>query len=388
MSQGNDISKVLNYIRETSSSAYQTEVPLATADNIEDVGKAVLVAPSAIRNEFMTNLYNKIGMTLIDSPVVENEFSFLKKGKLEYGQTIEDIYVGLAESEPYVTGMKEDDEVPDPFSIRKLPHKSAFYSTILSSQYHVTRHITDLKKAFHNQGGVSSFISAMMNAMTSAENYDDYRATIALLARQIEASQDVDEFQGVVHLISDFNDKIATEESDIEEVTQGNAFQSRHFLRYFSNQLKKFSKRMRHLRTDYNVAGVPQTLPQAQQRIMMLEDISVDFDTELLAWAQNKGMLEVQAIDEIDSWYSIGADGDGEASPEDIEVKATFTNGDGDSSQCVALIYDAQMVKIYNKERIASDQANAKGNYWNMFMSLEDIYAASPYRNFVAFMLD
>ena len=75
-------------------------------------------------------------------------------------------------------------------------------------------------------------------------------------------------------------------------------------------------------------------------------------------------------------------------SPEDIEVKATFTNADGDSTQCVAMIYDLDMVKIYNKERIASEQANAKGNYWNMFMSLEDIYACSPYKNFVCFMLD
>lgn len=385
MVQGKDLSVVLNAIRTTSSDAYQTEVPLATADNIQDVGKAVLNAPTAIRNEFMSNLYNKIGLTLIDSPVITNEFAFLKKGKLEYGQTIEDIYVGLAKSEPYVTGMKDGDEVPDPFSIRKLPHKSAFYSTILSRQYQVTRHISDLRKAFHNAGGVESFVSAMMNSMTSGENWDDYRATIALLARQIEASMEVEDFKGVVHLITDFNNM---QSDELDHVTAENAFQSRSFLRYFSNQLKKYSKRMRHVRTDYNVAGVEQTLPQSSQRLMMLEDISVDFDTELLAWAQNEGRLEIQAIDEIDSWYSIGADGDGIATPEDIQVKSTFTNKAGVSSQCVALIYDAEMVKIYNKERIASDQANAKGNYWNMFMSLEDIYAASPYRNFVAFMLD
>src|SRR5699024_9515437 len=148
--QGKDISVVLNAIHATSSSAYQNTVPLATATNIADAGVAVLQAPSAIRNEFMSNLYNKVGLTLIDTPVIENEFSFLKKGTLEYGQTIEDIYVGLATAEPYVTGMKEGSDYPDPFSIRKLPHRSAFYSTILSRQYHVTRHISDLRKAFHS----------------------------------------------------------------------------------------------------------------------------------------------------------------------------------------------------------------------------------------------
>ena len=386
MAQGKDISVVLNAIRATASDAYQNTVPLATATNISDVGAAVLNAPSLIRNEFMSNLYNKIGLTLIDSPVIENEFAFLKKGTLEYGQTIEDIYVGLASAEPYVTGMNDSDEVPDPFSIRKLPHYSAFYSTILSRQYHVTRHLTDLKKAFHNGGGVEQFVAGMMNAMVSGENYDDMRATIGLIARQVEEAQTAENFNGTVHLITGFNATVPTE----EEVTAETAFQSRDFLKYFTNQLKKYSKRMRHLRSDLNIAGVPQTLPQSKQRIMMLEDITVDFETELLAWAYNAGNLQLDGIDEIDTWYSIGADHSATpvVSPESIEVKSTFTTEEGGSTQCVALIYDVDMIKIYNKERIASEQANAKGNYWNMFMSLEDIYACSPYKNFVCFMLD
>lgn len=393
MAQGNDISTVLNAIRATSSSAYQNEVPMATADNIADVGVKVLGAPTAIRNEFMTNLYNKVGLTLIDSPVIQNEFSFLKKGSLEFGQTIEDLYVGLAQGEKYVTGMQDGEEIPDPFSIRKLEHYSAFYSTILSRQYHVTRHISDLRKAFHQAEGLAQFVSAMMNAMVSGENYDDMRTTIALLARQIEEAQvtdDKNKHKGTIHLITDFNTAKGYSDTDEGYVTADNAFQSKEFLQFFTNQLKKYSKRMRHLRTDFNIAGVKQTLPQANQRLMMLEDVTVDFETELLAWAYNQGNLALGGIDEIDSWYSIGADHDSPpvVSPEDIQIKSTFTTAEGGSTQCVALLYDAEMVKIYNKERIASDQANAKGNYWNMFMSLEDIYACSPYKNFVAFMLD
>src|SRR5699024_8187288 len=204
MAQGKDISVVLNAIRATASDAYQSTVPRATLNNITDVGTAVLNAPTAIRNEFMSNLYNKIGLTLVDSPVIENEFAFLKKGTLEYGQTIEDLYVGLASAEPYVTGMADGDTPPDPFSIRKLPHYSAFYSTILSRQYHVTRHLTDLKKAFHNGGGIEQFVAGMMNAMVSGENYDDMRATIGLIARQIEEAQKAEKFKGNVHLITGF----------------------------------------------------------------------------------------------------------------------------------------------------------------------------------------
>jgi hypothetical protein len=382
VNQGKDLSVVLNAIRATSSSAYQNTVPMATASNITDVGAAVLNAPVAIRNEFMTNLYNKVGLTLIDSPVVENDFSFLKKGTLEYGQMIEDIYVGLAQAEPYVTGMNNG-EYPDPFAIKKLPHFSAFYSTILSRQYTVTRHLTDLKKAFHTGGGVEQFVAGLMNALVSGENWDDMRATIGLLARQIESVQTAPNFKGNVHLITDYNAKYG------KTVTADNAFNDQGFIKYFANQLKKYSKRMRHVRTDMNVAGVEQILPQSKQRIIMLEDITVDFDTELLAWAYHADKFLLNGIDEIDSWYTIGADHTATpvVSPESIKRKSTFKTGSG-STMCVAMIYDVDMVKIYNKERVASDQANNKGNYWNMFMSLEDIYACSPYKNFVCFMLD
>jgi hypothetical protein len=382
--QGKDLSAVLNIIRTTASSAYQSTVPEATASNIMDVGSAVLNAPTAIRNEFMTNLYNKVGLTLIDSPVVENQFSFLKKGTLEYGQMIEDIYVGLAQADTYVTGMKDGDTVPDQFAIKKAPSFTAFYSTILSRQYWLTRHMTDLKKAFHTGGGVESFVGALMNALVSRENYDDMRATIALVARQVEAVQTVTAFKGNVHLISGYNTLYG------KTLTADNCFQDQGFLKYFANQLKKYSKRMTHLRTDMNPAGVEQILPQAKQRIMMLEDITVDFDTELLAGVYNQGKLAIGAVDEIDAWYSIGADfgAPPTVTPEDINVKASFKSGTGGSSQCVAVIYDQDMIKIYNKERIASDSHNARGNYWNYFMSVEDIYACSPYKNFVCFLLD
>lgn len=379
--QGTDISIILNQLRQTATSAYQDTVPLTTATQIKDVGEAVLAAPQAIRNEFMSNLFNKIGLTLVDYPVVNNHLSFLKKGQLEYGQTIEDIYVGLATAEPYITGMS-DGEYPDPFKIHKVPHRSAFYHTILSRQYPLTRHVSDLRKAFHGASSMETFIGGMMNAITSRENLDDYRMTVALMARQIEEASKSTTHKGRVRLVTLFNATVET----ADQVTADNAFNSQKFLSFFSNQLKKWAKRMNYLREDLNIAGVPNILPKSQQRIMMPGDILVDFETQLLAWAYHNGNLDIGGVDEIDTWYSIGAAPDGSVlTPDDIKVKSTFT---AEGSQCVAVIYDPGMAKIYNKEHIGSTQENAAGNYWNLFTSVEDIYAGSPYKNFVYFTLD
>ena len=379
--QGTDISTLLDAIHATASNAYQDTVPLTTASEIQDVGKAIMNAPQAIRNEFMENLINKIGLTLVDYPVVNNKLEFLKKGKLEYGQVIEDLYVGLAQAEPYITGMSNG-EYADPFSIRKLPHYSAFYHVILSRQYHVTRHLTDLKKAFHGSSSMESFISGMMNAITSKQNYDDYRMTVALLARQIEeASKGDSEHQGRVKLLTLYN---ATLEEGETPLTAENAFQSKGFLQFYANQLKKWASRLTYLRTDLNIAGVEQLTDKSQQRLMMPADILADFDTQLLAWAHTAGKLDIGGVDEIDAWYTIGAQSGETVTPDDITAKAKIA----DTINCVGLIYDPGMAKIYNKESISGSQANNKSNYWNMFQTEEDIFGASPFKNFVYFTLD
>src|SRR5690606_23610018 len=293
---------------------------------------------------------------------------------LEYGQTIEDIYVGLATAEPYITGMS-DGEYPDPFKIHKLVHESAFYHTILSRQYPLTRHLTDLKKAFHGPTTMEQFIGGMMNAITSREAYDDYRMTVALMARQIEEASKSENHKGRVRLITLFNSTV----DEADQVTAENCFESKKFLQFFSNQLKKWAKRLKYLRSDLNLAGVDNILPAQKQRIMMPGEILTDFETQLLAWAFNQDKLDIGGIDEIDAWYSIGATPEGGVvTPDDITVKSTFTE---EGSQCVAVIYDRDMIKIYNKEHVSSTRENAAGNYWNLFVSVEDIYAGSPFKN-------
>lgn len=125
----------LNAIRAAATNAYQTTVPLATIDNIKDVGKAVLTAPQTVQNEFYAGIINLVGMQMIDVMAYTNPLTSLKKGSMEYGMTIEDIYVEMASAHEYVSGTRTGDSVPDPFQITKASVKAAFYHTQLELQY-------------------------------------------------------------------------------------------------------------------------------------------------------------------------------------------------------------------------------------------------------------
>ena len=370
---------VLNAIRSTATNAYQDAVPLATMENFTHVGESVLNGPEVIRNEFLNALVNKIGLQLFNEKEFGNPLLFLKKGHLEYGQTIEDIFVEMAKAHNYITGTRDGEEPPDQYAINKAIADTAFYSVILGRQYWKTIHEQDLKRAFLSKDGLGRLIAAIMLAIKNGESYDDYRMAIAIMARQIEESKKNTKWKGEVKLLTLYNTINGT------SLTVDNALKSKDFLQFMSNQFKKWSNRITKPRSDLNNAGVTNWIPKESQRIMMLGDIQADIDTNLMAWAYNSDRLAIGAIDEIDAWYSIGADSTGTVSPDDIKVKGDI--GLGGEYPVVAVLYDADMIKIYNKTQKMSQAYNARGHYYNIFSTFEDIFAASPFHNFVVFSL-
>ena len=371
----------LNAIRAAATSAYQTTVPLATIDNIKDVGKAVLTAPQTVQNEFYAGIINLVGMQMIDVMAFTNPLTSLKKGTMEYGMTIEDIYVEMASAHEYVSGTRTGDSVPDPFQITKASVKAAFYHTQLERQYKVTIHQQDVRRAFLSADPVGTLTSALMQSLRSAEEYDDYRMTVALMARQIEAAETdaSTKWNGAVNLITDYN---ALFNKTLDAKT---ALYDKDFLTYMVEQIKMWSNRLVYPRSDMNVAGVINSLPKERQDMIMLGDVDSKLTSYLTPWAYNKADLSIGNFLSIDAWYSIGADATAVPviTPDDIEIKGEL----GGAGPVVAVLYDREMPKIYNKVNITDSAHNGAGHYDNIFRTVADIYAASPFRNFIAFYL-
>ena len=374
----------LNAIRAAATNAYQTTVPLATIDNIKDVGKAVLTAPQTVQNEFYAGIVNLIGMQMIDVMAFTNPLTSLKKGTMEYGMTIEDIYVEMASAHEYNPGTRTGNTVPDPFQITKASVKAAFYHTQLERQYKVTIHQQDVRRAFMSADPGGTLTSALMQSLRSAEEYDDYRMTVALMARQIEAAETdaATKWNGQINLITDYNALFT------KTITAETALYDKDFLTYMVEQIKLWSNRLAYPRSDLNVAGVINSLPKERQDMIMLGDIDSKLTSYLTPWAYNKADLSIGNFLPIDAWYSIGADDTTpptaqSISPDDIIVKGEL----GGAGPVVAVLYDREMPKIYNKVNITDSAHNGAGHYDNIFRTVADIYAASPFRNFIAFYL-
>ena len=89
---------ILNVIRQNASSEYQNLVPEITkAEEICKVGDVFQGYP-AIANQFINALVNRIALVYVKSRTYKNPYERLKKGYLEYGETVEEIFVNIAKN--------------------------------------------------------------------------------------------------------------------------------------------------------------------------------------------------------------------------------------------------------------------------------------------------
>lgn len=87
---------ILNVIRQNASLEYQSLVPeVTTYNDIPKVGE-VLYGHVAMANQFLNALVNRIALVQTNSMLFNNPYRALKKGFLEYGETVEEIFVNIA----------------------------------------------------------------------------------------------------------------------------------------------------------------------------------------------------------------------------------------------------------------------------------------------------
>lgn len=69
---------VLNVIRQNATAVYQDRIPEATADNLHEVGDAILTY-EAQANEFVNALVNRIGLVILNNRMATNPLAALKR---------------------------------------------------------------------------------------------------------------------------------------------------------------------------------------------------------------------------------------------------------------------------------------------------------------------
>ena len=161
---------ILNVIRTNASYAYQSSIPeIADTESIPLVGEALYMNPT-LQNEFINALVNRIALVVVNSAVFNNPYRELKKGYLDYGESVEEVFTNIIKAIPFSAELAAGREFK-----RNLPDvKSAFHTMNWRVLYPITIQKDDLRRAFLTAEGVEGLITSILDQIYVSASYDEY----------------------------------------------------------------------------------------------------------------------------------------------------------------------------------------------------------------------
>lgn len=168
---------ILNAIRYDASIGYQNRIPEATKANVQDTVKS-LVSYRPHFNEFVDALVNRIGLVMARNQSWTNPLAEFKSGILEYGDTIEEVQVGLLQAHRFDPDREYGEKVL--FS-QELPEVQSNFHTVNRQEYYkVTLNEMLLNRAFLSGNGLSDFATKLMEAPMTSDQWDEFLLTCRL----------------------------------------------------------------------------------------------------------------------------------------------------------------------------------------------------------------
>lgn len=346
--------KILNTIRQNASAEYQSLVPSITkASDIPAVGDVIYGNPS-LSNQFLGALINRIALVMVQSATFNNMYASLKKGYLEYGEVVEDIFVAITKANVYNPEKAEAEEFK-----RTLPDvRSAFHTMNWRVKYPITIQDEDLRQAFLSVDGVQDLITRIIDAVYTASEYDEFLLFKYMLIKSIT-------------------------KGELYPVAIGATMQEA------ATTFRATSNKVPFMSSTYNEAGVPNTLPKERQNIFMSADFNAQFDVEVLSAAFHMDKADFMGkLHLIDDWTTFDnerfavirnqTDGLEEVTEEELALM----------SKVKAVLIDSNWFQVYDNLSKMTEKYVASGLYWNYFYHTWKTISHSPFANAIVFVDD
>lgn len=348
---------VLNVIRNNASQNYKDYVPVATAnaESIREIGAVIMDYPP-LQNEFLSALVNRMGRVLITSRMYENPWSMFKKGMLEFGETVEEIFVNIAKPFQFDPAVAESTvfkrEIPDV--------RSAFHIMNYQKYYKATIQNDQLRQAFLSWQGITDLIAKIVDAMYTGANYDEFQTMKYMLAKRI------------------LNGQLFPVTIPTVETTNMKAIVS---------TIKGVSNKFEFLSSKYNLAGVQTHTKKSDQYLLINAKFDAEMDVEVLASAFNMDKAEFAG-------HRVLVDSFGDLDIERLNMlfanDPTYTEISEDELQALnsipAIMVDKDFFMIFDNFYNFTEQYNGEGLYWNYWYHVWKTFSVSPFANNAIFI--
>lgn len=330
-----------------------------TTETIHKIGDYIMnYTPAA--NAFLNALVNRIAFVTISSKMYTNPWSAFKKGKLEYGETVEEIFVNLARPYQFSPSKAEQDVFK-----RTIPDvRSAFHTMNFQKVYPVTISDDQLRQAFLAWSGVTDLIAAIVDSVYAAAQTDEFLVMKYMIARSIVNGS----VQGVV----------------IPKADKANATDVATVMRQTARKLSFQNDR-------FNMAGVTTNTKIEDQYLIITADFESVMDMNVLATAFNLRYAEFMGrVVPVDSFVDMDWN----------RLKMLFTDETGavdknfhewtDEEKKIlqgvpAVTVSPEFWQVWDNFEKMTENYNGLGLYWNYNYHVWKTFSISPFAQAAAY---
>lgn len=327
-----------------------------TPQSIAQIGEFIN-AYQPRQNQFLSALVNRIGMVLIASKAYKNPWAFAKRGQLDVGEAIEEIYVNLAKIEQFGAGNSTNQTLADLFGTRKPDVQAAFHQMNFQKKYPVTVSEDQLRTAFTSMSGVVDLIAYIVQSLYTAFEYDEFLMYKYMLYRLA------------------LDGKLYVQKIDAVNATNAKGIVSK---------IKALSNDLTFLKTAYNMAGVYTHTAKEDQIVIKDTEFDALIDVEVLASAFNMDKAKFAG-------NQVLIDGFGTAElkrlalilfDDETQTSNVFSSGEITAIGTIkGFIIDRDFLMQYEKLVKMTEQMIPNELKWNYFLHHWAIFSASPFKN-------
>lgn len=244
--------ELMSYIINTTPElASEIDLPVQ-GQSLAPIGKLIM-SNERYKNAFI-NTINVIGLTVIDRNYWEDPWeTFTERGSLQFGQTVREIAVDIADVYDYNTYVESathflENVVPNVYNYLHELNFQKFYKTTTSDD--------QMAMAFNTEGGLMLLIESIIGSLWEGYKYDKYIVNKYMLCRRI--------LDGTITSV---------------EIDNYDSLSARQRV----TAMKNIANKMTFRNPNYNPAGLRIATPFADQIMILDTDSEAEISTEVLA---------------------------------------------------------------------------------------------------------
>lgn len=312
------------------------------------------------QNAFLNALVNRIGRTIVTSKMWNNPWARFKRGYMEFGETVEEIFVNIAKPHSYDPATAESEvfkrEIPDV--------RAAFHTMNYQKFYKATISNDQLRQAFLSWNGITDLIARIVDSLYTGMRKDEWLVMKYMMCREL--------LNGGFYPVE--VDTLATDPSDA--VTK----------------FRQYTNLLTFLTSQYNRAGVETYTDVRDQAIFVTAAAEATIGVNVLADAFN--MSQVDYLGQrvlVDSWeFTTGDTARLALLFADDPSYEPISGPDVTTLQNVVAVKvdaspDGGWFMVFDNFENFTQNYNGEGLYWQYWYHAWKTFSVSPFANALAF---